>query len=68
MCPTGRLSSVGTLARPGEAACARLFSSLSQKTGTVPAPQKDARFRNHPAGHFKIQSPFISGFLLLFKK
>jgi len=26
MCPTGRLSSVGTLARPGEPVCARLLS------------------------------------------
>jgi len=48
---TGQSSSVGTLARPGEAACARLLSSLSQKTGTVPAPQTDARFRNCPAMH-----------------
>jgi hypothetical protein len=28
MCPTGRLSSVGTLDRPGEAVCVRLLSSL----------------------------------------
>ena len=28
MCPTGRLSSDGTLARPGEAVCVRLLSSL----------------------------------------
>jgi len=53
MCPTGRLSSDGTLARPGEAVCVRLLSSLLIKDikASVPAPPSDARFRNRPAGH-----------------
>jgi len=51
VCPTGRLSSGGTLDRPGEAVCVRLLSSLSQTTRTVPAPQTNARFINLPVGH-----------------
>jgi len=39
MCPTGRLSSDGTLDRPGEAVCVRLLSSLFTITNIVnPCP------------------------------
>jgi len=50
-CTAGRLSSDGTLGRPGEAACVRLLSLLSYKRRSVPAPQTDARFRNLPVLH-----------------